>query len=513
MKRRSWRGWMGRTTIVALVGLLAGCAAGAGAIVPVPPPVAPVVPGVGIGVRTVPPVAGVHLTAGGIGCDTDDRGIAYCVPVPITATSLHVAVPDTYRPVDDIAIALTAGANTDLIVPLTLIQTTPAWWTPITSTVRVDGMKFVDGDGHTWVWRGSTDFLLYQRFLNHEDDAVQAVVQQRVTAGANVVRVLGMVTSFSHFYPQEHADYYDRLRPFADALAAIGLRIEFVVFADAQVVMPDAGDEQRHFDRVIQAFAGASNVFIEIANEPFKNIPGGNGAVNALLARARGHGLLVATGNYNLDVVNGQYTMIVGDYVTNHPERKPDWPRTAKDEQDLRDGFGCNGEPGCVPYGGTKTPVVSDEPEGGDEVASASRSTDVDDFAYFAADTVLAGAGGTYHSSAGVTSTLWGPIQAAQATAFYAAQRWVPADAQLWPYQRGSADGGTGIGNMPMEHVDSEVPAHASDGALRTFCKGNGSDEWCVAIRPGPAWTAQARDGWRIVDQSGPRGALVHLQR
>ncbi len=142
---------------------------------------------------------------------------------------------------------------------------------------------------------------------------------------------------------------------------------------------------------------------------------------------------------------------------------------------------------------------------GADEVNTASRSAVPDDFAYFAATAALEGAGSTFHSTDGLYSRPLRPITRQSAQAFFTAMKWVPNDAQLWPYQRGDQFGGPGINNMPMEHTDAL--------ALRTFCKGNGGQEWCVAVRPEAGWVAIARDGWRIVEQTGPRGALVRLVR
>ena len=72
------------------------------------------------------------------------------------------------------------------------------------------------------------------------------------------------------------------------------------------------------------------------------------------------------------------------------------------------------------------------------EVANGDRRSDsVEDAAYFAATAALMGAGSTFHSDGGILSQLWGPVQAAAARAWFDAAKWVPVEAQLWPYQRG----------------------------------------------------------------------------
>lgn len=489
--------------------LLVGCGpVPAPAPVPNPPPPPPVVELGALDISTNPRFADISILIDGQpfaaapepNCArTDATGAGFCSNVPVGLRRVTIGnLPPGALSIGEATVPVEAGTTTTIVFQV-VIPPPPPPPPGLLIALKVNGLGFEE-DGHPWVYRGFTDFLLYQRFLAGEN--LDAILRERVDVGANIVRVLGMVTSFSHFHPQEHGDYYDRLRPFADTLASYGLRLEFVVFADAQVIMPSLGDEQAHVDRVVDRLAGATNVLIEVANEPFKNIPGGGAAAEALARRVQGRGLLVATGNYDFNTVGDHFELFAADYVTFHPERKPEWPRTSKDSQDLRDGFS-----GLPPnnWVGFHKPVVSDEPMGAAEVGSGSRSDQPDDFAYFAAESALAGAGGTFHSDAGIRSEPLGPVQRLSAVAFFAAQRWVPTSAQFWPYQRGDAFGGPGVGNMPLEHTDAL--------ALRTFCKGNGSEEWCDVIRPAAGWTATPRDGWRILDQSGPRGALVHLGR
>jgi hypothetical protein len=146
-----------------------------------------------------------------------------------------------------------------------------------------------------------------------------------------------MVT-WGNLYPQQNAAYYDQLRPFVDHLFQTWhLRVEFVIFADAQVIMPDRGDEDRHAHRVLDLLGSAANVFLEVENEQFKNIPG-NGPVAAEIGRTlRGHGPLIASGDYEAPWATAL------DYVTVHTERDDQWPRKVKALQDIRDGDVCSG--------------------------------------------------------------------------------------------------------------------------------------------------------------------------
>ena len=348
--------------------------------------------------------------------------------------------------------------------------------------LSIDGSVFHDETGAIWQYRGFSDFLLYQKFLTGSD--LGPILEERAALGANVVRVLGMVTSFSHFHPQEHANYYNQLPAFAARLGEYGLRVEFVVFADAQIIMPVRSDQERHIDLVVEKLASSWNVLVEVCNEPFKNIPGGEQTAFELGQRVRGRGLLIASGAYADSPASRTL-----DYGTTHTARDEEWPRRAKDILDLRDA--------------TKVPWVADEPIGANEVdRPGSRASSPDEFAWYGAAAALMGTGATFHSDSGVRSAPLDPTESACARAFFFAIRWVPAEAQTWPYQRGDAGSEAGIGNMPILHNDSSE--------LRSYCKSRGAEAYCVQVRT-KREHATPRDGWKI--KSEPRRGFVALTR
>lgn len=372
------------------------------------------------------------------------------------------------------------------------------------------GTRLVRADGSTYPVRRFTDFLLFQKFLRHDAD-LDAVLDDHLTCGGRCkagqgptsVRVLGMVDSFSHFYPLEQADYYGQLAAFADWLASRHVRFELTVFADSGIVMPDASARQAHLFRVRDVLRGHWNVdWIEVANEPnvHSNMPGGGDEAYRLCRSIQGTGVLVVSGDY--DIPDGATSFNHCDGVTEHPPRGDEWVRQSKDAQDIRDGFGWNGG-GSFP--GTKTWVVADEPIGfSEQDIPGKRTTSTDDATAFASSCTFFGAGCAYHSDAGIYSAPLGPKQAAAEAAWFFAQRYVPTDTQFSPYQRGEANGGPGIGNMPMEHLDAL--------ALRTFCKAaDAHTEYCQAFRTQPGWSAIGRDGWVVVEQSAH--GLVKLTR
>jgi hypothetical protein len=346
-------------------------------------------------------------------------------------------------------------------------------------------------------------FLLFYRYLIGEDVTPQ--LEQYQALGANVLRVFLMVgwdNLSPRFFPNDFPDYWQRLDEFLTVCALREIRVELTIFADAQIVMPREGDQVAFVAQVSQRVSGFWNVFLETCNEPFKN------GVDVTRVVPPSDGYLRASGKYDLpDNTIGapgpNLHLFRLDYVTIHTERKDEWPRTAKDLQEYRDGYNGDGRTfrGLDPC---DCPCVGDEPMGADEVDKpGSRSNVPDDFRYYAATAALMGAGATFHSTDGLNAALLRPVQYACAWEFFTAFLFVPPAAQIAPYQRGSEFGGPGVGNMPMEHVDVK--------ALRTFCKQVDGVEYCVAIRPTADWQAVGRDGWRVVEE--PARGLVKLQR
>src|SRR5262249_45457575 len=261
------------------------------------------------------------------------------------------------------------------------------------------------------------------------------------------------------------------------------------VFADAELMMPDAAERKQHLYDCLDRLQGCWNVCVEIANEPFKtsNLPGTDAEAIALAHAAQGAGFLVASGEYDSWPPDP-----TADYGTTHCDRTADWPRKCKDLKDRCDESG-------------QTPWVGDEPMGAAEMTDPGRrDANPDNHAFYAAGAQMFGPGATFHCDDGVHSrTPLGAQQRACAERFFAALRWVPTEALLWPYQRGDEGSDAGVGNMPLIHHDAW--------SSRTYCKGNGAQEWCIAIQPTDQWEAIARDGWRIVSQ--PWRGFVYLEK
>jgi hypothetical protein len=89
-------------------------------------------------------------------------------------------------------------------------------------------------------------------------------------AGRNAVRVLGMAKFLFELAPSMPG-YLDALDFVLELAASLGLYVELVVFADAQEVMPDAGDRVRWLEQLATRYRADVRIFWQVANEPFKN--------------------------------------------------------------------------------------------------------------------------------------------------------------------------------------------------------------------------------------------------
>ena len=268
--------------------------------------------------------------------------------------------------------------------------------------VRVDGSRFVTEHGAPWVWKGATDFLLFKRFLEGQD--IVPILNERKAVGANLVRVLGMCHYITHFYPQDHANYYEKLSAFFDLLFEHRLYVEFVCFADQQEVKID---EQAHFNRVCDVIRSKSNVFLELVNEWRKNgIDPNEFSKPSGIISSRGSGL------------GDEAPPTPGwDYHTWHGRR--DWPKVLFANEDMwfvKEGIVYPNHHVDVPR-----PTVADEPIGFGPHDIPGRRSNNPYVAKVTAETgLLFGSGATFHSDEGIQSQGFQPHTTFLAKTFFA---------------------------------------------------------------------------------------------
>jgi hypothetical protein len=377
----------------------------------------------------------------------------------------------------------------------------PSAVTPVTERVHVDGPIFRTASGQPWRWCGASAFVLPMRWCQGED--ITPVLDELRALGVNTLRCF-LQHKFM-LWPDivEWVTPLDRVRPFVDELAAQGFRVELTVLCDCE---DDTGDGYHGFNQshdwqvsrvrdVVAAVASAPNVFIELGNEPPDN-----GCDVVRIAQDLGlfdgarRPVPMALGLY--PITGSEPNFPVLDYVTDHPERKPDWTVEA-------------GKTGDYVYRQTGRPWVADEwakfsspdnPDGEatecDPVQSPRRAEEG------GAGCALSGAGFTFHSVAGIHARPFSPLEHECCQRATAAMARIPRDAATWDYTH------DGMSNNPLAPVSKEDRASVAEVAGRV--SGNRGIE--VGAMP-TTWTPVARDGWRIVDRQGELGQIVFLER
>ncbi len=274
------------------------------------------------------------------------------------------------------------------------------------SKLTTNGRDFLL-NGARWLWKGSSDFRLYQWWLENRN--IQPVLDQRKDAGGNLLRVFGMYNGgIGRFIPAEYQHYFDGWHDFAAQCAESGFQIEVTAFADAQTFMPSTADQQTHWRMLGSVLESLPNVVVELVNEWKKN-----GVDPAHFSPL--YNLLCSRGSGLGDEAGFQPGW---QYQTWHGRR--DWPKvlfSAEDGWYVGEGVAANGQ-----VFSPTMPVVHDEPIGFDEVEQPGRRSSDPYVARVVGQSSAAYcAGATFHSSAGIQSEMWGPTTDLCARTFYAA--------------------------------------------------------------------------------------------
>jgi hypothetical protein len=280
--------------------------------------------------------------------------------------------------------------------------------------VVADGAFFKLESGQRVTVISCTDFQLYQRYLNGEE--IRHILQQRKDFGFNTLRVLGMCHNMFRLYPHEYANFYSLLKPFANLVASYGLYIEFTVFADATVAMPDVFAQRTHWSLIGSIASSLTNVSLELVNEE-------NQPVNRLAARDSVGpipGVLCSHGS------NGSEARPVRpwwNYETFHTNQAFEWWRkVGHNAMELSDG--------AENLPASHVPIVANENTRPDQDMNVNHFYDA------AAAAALLCAGSCFHSQGGKLSLLLEGNDAAFANAWVAGAKSVPVEFQAGRYIR-----------------------------------------------------------------------------
>jgi len=137
--------------------------------------------------------------------------------------------------------------------------------------VRLDGRAFADDDGPFNAWGVTLMWGLWA--AKHDQPMLSETLDWLAGWGVNYVRVLSMVGSLPYWEGRvidpRWPDYGEVLNTLLDACAERGMRAQVVLFADAQVMMPDHADRRAWVEVMAERLEGKRDAvqFVEVANE------------------------------------------------------------------------------------------------------------------------------------------------------------------------------------------------------------------------------------------------------
>lgn len=292
--------------------------------------------------------------------------------------------------------------------------------TPLTR-LHVESRDFYNEHGQRVFIKGATDFLLYKKFLDGEN--IDGLLTERAVMGANCVRVIGMVNSFAHWFPQEYGNaYYDRLPEFCAKVAAYGMYAYFTVFADSEHVFAQYGSSHnmlvaqlQHWNRITAVLRTIPNVIGEFCNEPYAH-------ENAVVDYTKfgAPGFLCSGGSYNDRL--GDELRPVPSWESFHDFHSP---RDGKDDENASGFKTFSDQNACShpEYKYRHKAIISGEPQKAADPADPRRGgstmSNPKQFRKMAGSARGTMAGIFFHSASGVFSTPWNDVERRCAEAWF----------------------------------------------------------------------------------------------
>lgn len=241
--------------------------------------------------------------------------------------------------------------------------------------------QFFQVNGQPWTMIEASDFNLLGRFVAGEN--IEPILEQRATTGFNTLRVFTAYDIAGIGVLKPSPQLYTLLVNFLHLCAQYGLYVELVAFTGPyQTVFLNDAAKVDHWESLITACTGETNVFLERANE-LDNSPNTNIPLNQLRWPS---GILCSAGSNSADHAP---VLPVWDYASYHSNDLNEWWRktghNSMEQADLH----------YVPVTGNENTRFPDKD---------SNSNHAYDAALAAA---LLCAGSCYHSVRGKTSELW----------------------------------------------------------------------------------------------------------
>jgi hypothetical protein len=266
---------------------------------------------------------------------------------------------------------------------------------------------FVTASGNYYNWQGNIDFMAFKRSLDGVD---MGFITQRQQAGSQSLTTLMMAHYIEDFIPSTYgARFFAHIKPFAQFLRSLNLYWRPIVFADAQVVMPDKGQQQTFLAQCAAEFNGEWNVLPSLCNEYQKN------GCDPFMFQRPATDNLWSRGSSTSDTEPARPGW---DYKEWHSRR--DWPKVLFGNDDawyVKEGIDSN-----FSVLDRAMPCIIGEPIGfWDHDVPARRSQDPNLAAVVGGTSVYFARGADFMSEGGLRCDRWDPRTEECARRFYAA--------------------------------------------------------------------------------------------
>lgn len=264
---------------------------------------------------------------------------------------------------------------------------------------------FVLPNGEYYNWKGHIDFMLYKRSL--DGVIIEPILEQRYNAGSRAVVTLMMAAYIENFVPSSYGDrYFAHIKPFAAAINNLGMYWTPIVFADAQILMPDKSQQIAFLNRISREFDGNPGIMPSLCNEYQKN-----GCDPSIFSKPSNN--LWSRGS---NVGDSEPYRPGWDWKEWHPRR--DWPKVLFGNDDgwyVKEGMNANGQMLDYPM-----PCICGEPIGfWDHDVPNRRSSDPNLARVIGGTSIYFMRGGNFMSEAGLHSEPWDNRTYECATAFF----------------------------------------------------------------------------------------------
>lgn len=362
----------------------------------------------------------------------------------------------------------------------------------------------LQNDAGWFPWRGVSDFGAVGYLLTGREADLVARLDRYAACGRTVVRVLGMLGDPSWVLRNlacspRAPGYWDALDRVGALVNARGMYVNFGIFADAQIVVPDAG-ERREWMYRFGAFLRDRPGFIpQCANEPWKNgwDASTDGALLALadvLGSELGHhDFSIGDPQEGVEDVGAAFETLArhSSILVIHPDRDSHGQEAVRWRRwvDHLEGF-----TELPPVSNRDAALVLDEPNGASRsYQDGRRENDPDAFVAGQVAAACAGFGFTYH--------------------------WIPEEPNQWPVDELpglTPDVAAILAQIPCspdwQYKNDSWPGAPTDGIAWTGKTGklrhlvNGDRAWSVAYGEANFDSVRWRPGWTPREvYAGPR--------